>query len=123
MTSMIKTNPFFDFRSKWKRPGESFSFLCFWFFFLPLFIDLLTDKVQPLSRQRKFQTEMDAGIVLINTANQRKMSPVKLPQRLSERVEALTLKFGYVCIVHVGGPRGVPSGQHQEHTGSDHLEG
>jgi hypothetical protein len=38
---------------------------------------------------------MDAGIVLINTVNQRKMSPVKLPQRLSERVEALTLKFGY----------------------------
>ena len=62
---------------------------------LAQFIDLLTDKVQPLSRQRKFQTEMDAGIVLINTVNQRKMSPVKLPQRLSERVEALTLKFGY----------------------------
>ena len=38
---------------------------------------------------------MDAGIVLINTANQREMSPVKLPRRLSERVEALTSKFGY----------------------------
>jgi hypothetical protein len=47
------------------------------------------------ARQRKFRQEMDAGIVLINTANQREMSPVKLPRRLSERVEALTSKFGY----------------------------
>ena len=47
------------------------------------------------ARVRKLQNEMDAGIVLLNTAQQRKLSPVKLPQRLSERVEKLTLRFGY----------------------------
>ena len=47
------------------------------------------------ARLRKLRNEMDAGIILINTANQRKLSPVKLPTRLAERVEALTLKFGY----------------------------
>ena len=47
------------------------------------------------ARARKLLNEMDAGIVLINTAQQRQLSPVKLPKRLSERVERLTLRFGY----------------------------
>jgi hypothetical protein len=47
------------------------------------------------ARKRKLKNEMDAGIILLNVGQQRKMSPVKLPARLSERVEALTLKFGY----------------------------
>ena len=47
------------------------------------------------ARARKLLNEMDAGIVLLNTAEQRKLSPVKLPKRLSERVERLTMRFGY----------------------------
>ncbi len=47
------------------------------------------------ARERKLKHEMDSGIILLNTANQRALSPVKLPQRLSERVEALTTRFGY----------------------------
>jgi len=47
------------------------------------------------ARMRKLRSEMEAGIILINTKDQRKLSPVKLPTRLSERVEALTARFGY----------------------------
>merc|ERR1712028_190794 len=39
------------------------------------------------ARARKLRNELDSGIILINTKNQRKLSPVKLPTRLSERVE------------------------------------
>ena len=47
------------------------------------------------ARARKLLNEMDAGIVLLNTAQQRQLSPVKLPKRLSERVEKLAVQFGY----------------------------
>ena len=39
------------------------------------------------ARKRKLKNEMDAGIILLNVGQQRKMSPVKLPARLSERVK------------------------------------
>jgi len=47
------------------------------------------------ARARKLRNEMDSGIILLNTKDQRKLSPVKLPARLSERVEQLTQRFGY----------------------------